>query len=126
MTSAADTDLALQPHDTLVADSIRGVLRVRILGPEMGTAGADLLMGWVFDETRFRAAPLVLDLRAVDSLSTFAIGALVQIGSHRRLRLVGVRRAVRVMLDTLGLRSFFETSESVDAAVDELAAGLAG
>ena len=124
MTSRIDVDPALEPRDTLVADAIRGVLRVRALGPRLGTAGADLLMGWVFDERRFNASPLVLDLGAVDILSTAVIGALVQIASHRRLRLVGVRRSVRLMFDTRGLRSFFETSESMDAAVEELAGGL--
>lgn len=62
---------------------------------------------------------VVLDLTAVFSLDSFALAALLQLGSDRAIRLVGLRPMIRTLFGDLGVLLVLRPAASVLDAVAE-------
>ena len=110
-------------------DGVEGGVYVRPSGPVRGQAGV------AFREHIARILPhtqaLVIDLSEVQHIESAALGYLLNVhddltGRGGRLALADLSEAVQVVLDSIGFTSLFTITDTIDEAVDAVAASDEG
>lgn len=119
--------------DVVVSHPIIGVCVVKVVG-ELDALTAPVLADRVRGLVADGAKSVVIDLVAVEFLSSAGLGALLDCsrvladaGSGLKLHLAGTsERAIRQPLEMVGLLPLFNVHPTVDDALREIAGGASG
>jgi anti-anti-sigma factor len=103
----------------------KDVLLIQLGGREFVHEQSQTIADLVFSGSGPPVEKIVLDLTDVIYINSAGISVIIRMNLEKKLRLVGVSRAVRDILDLTGILPFISDFESVPEALADIQGGQA-